>query len=70
MESGNVTLGLQSAEDLKAANVCSWGKSPPPPQPFSNLAGDFSFSPLPSFPLIILNVFNRCFVVYMYSEDF
>lgn len=30
MESGNVTLGLQSAEDLKAANVCPWGKGLPP----------------------------------------
>lgn len=49
MESGNVTLGLQSAADLKAANDCRRGKRLPP----SHLTPGWRSLPFPPSPYII-----------------
>lgn len=61
MEGGNVTVVLQSAEDLKTANVCSQGSPPPIPSRAKLGISLFLF-------LIILTFFNRCYVIFLYTD--
>lgn len=63
MEGGNVTVVLQSAEDLKTANVCSQGSPPPIPSRAKLGVSLFLF-------LMILTFFNRCYVIFFIQTSF
>lgn len=63
MEGGKVTLVLQSAEDLKTANVCSQGKSSPVPSQATLGISLFLF-------LMIVTLFNRCYVIFFIQTNF